>query len=178
MDTTIFSKKKFFCPPKHKTPSKVAHNPTRPRVFSPTSFCFVQLRQFFNLTFSHLWSYQTLQDENSLQIALKRYLIPNHLSVYIWIETKLLLCELAFFLFHFQMIQRNWARIYMIVLQKIRVIKIMPSLKVIITYLAHYISMYVAWKNDWQSEFDVFVGSIENMAKSWTDSNSLTKTQS
>ena len=114
----------------------------------------MQLRQFFNLTFSHLWSYQTLQDENSLQIALKRYLIPNHLSVYIWIETKLLLCELALFLFHFQMIQRNWARIYMIVLQKIRVIKIMPSLKVIITYLAHYISMYVAWKNDWQSEFD------------------------
>ena len=46
------------------------------------------------------------------------------------------------------------------------------------TYLAHYIPMYVAWKNDWQSEFDVFVGSIENVAKSWTDSNSLTKTQS
>ena len=26
-----------------KLPSKVAHNPTRPRVFSPASFCFVQL---------------------------------------------------------------------------------------------------------------------------------------
>ena len=41
-----------FCPPKHKkVPSKVAHNPTRPRVFSPASFCFVQLRQFFSLFF-------------------------------------------------------------------------------------------------------------------------------
>ena len=48
---------------KKKLPSKVAHNPTRPRVFSPASFCFVQLRQFFSLTFSHLWSFQTLQVE-------------------------------------------------------------------------------------------------------------------
>ena len=26
-------------------------------------FCFVQLRQFYNLKFSHIWSCQTLQDE-------------------------------------------------------------------------------------------------------------------
>ena len=38
-DATIFFKKlRFFCPPKHrKTALKVAHNPTRPRVFSPAS---------------------------------------------------------------------------------------------------------------------------------------------
>ena len=48
---TIFKKKKF-CPPNHKNlPSKVVHNPTRPRVFNPASFCFVQLRQFFSLVF-------------------------------------------------------------------------------------------------------------------------------
>ena len=29
-----------------KLPKKVAHNPTRPPVFSPASFCFVKLRQF------------------------------------------------------------------------------------------------------------------------------------
>ena len=29
-----------------KLPSKVAHNPTRPPVFSPASFFFVKLRQF------------------------------------------------------------------------------------------------------------------------------------
>ena len=29
-------------------PSKVAHNPTRPPVFSPVSFCFVKLRQLSN----------------------------------------------------------------------------------------------------------------------------------
>ena len=41
----IFQKK--FCHPKHKKlPSKVAHNPTTPPVFSPASFCFVKLRQF------------------------------------------------------------------------------------------------------------------------------------
>ena len=48
-DAKIFKKKnqKFFCPPKHKKlPSKVAHNPTKPPVFSPASFCFVKLRQF------------------------------------------------------------------------------------------------------------------------------------
>ena len=42
-DTTIFKKEKKKSPPKH--------NPTRPRVFSPASFCFVQLRQFFSLFF-------------------------------------------------------------------------------------------------------------------------------
>ena len=54
VDATIFKKK--ICPPKHKKklPSKVAHNPTRPTVFSPASFCFVQLRQFYSLKFSHL----------------------------------------------------------------------------------------------------------------------------
>ena len=50
-DATIFLKDflKKICPPKHKKmPSKVfAHNPTRPRVFSPASFCFEQLRQFY-----------------------------------------------------------------------------------------------------------------------------------
>ena len=49
-----------FLPP--KLPLKVAHNATRP-VFSQASFCFVQLRQFYSLKFSHLWSCQTLQDE-------------------------------------------------------------------------------------------------------------------
>ena len=48
--TPIYFWKKFqnfFCPPKHKKlTSKVAHNPTRPPVFSQTSFCFVKLRQF------------------------------------------------------------------------------------------------------------------------------------
>ena len=45
-DATIFLKKlKFFFYPQNikNLPSKVAHNPTRPRVFSPASFCFVQL---------------------------------------------------------------------------------------------------------------------------------------
>ena len=48
-DAKIFLKKfsKFFLTPKHKkTPLKIAHNPTRPPVFSPASFCFVKLRQF------------------------------------------------------------------------------------------------------------------------------------
>ena len=31
---------------KKELPSKVAHKPTRTKVFSPPSFCFVQLRQF------------------------------------------------------------------------------------------------------------------------------------
>ena len=40
-------KKNLFSLPKHKKlPLKVAHNPTRPPVFSPASFCFVKLRQF------------------------------------------------------------------------------------------------------------------------------------
>ena len=39
---------KFFFAPQNieKLPSKVAHNPTRPPVFSPASFFFVKLRQF------------------------------------------------------------------------------------------------------------------------------------
>ena len=37
----------FFVPQNiEKLPKKVAHNPTRPPVFSPASFCFVKLRQF------------------------------------------------------------------------------------------------------------------------------------
>ena len=37
----------FFAPQNiEKLPSKVAHNPTRPPVFSPASFFFVKLRQF------------------------------------------------------------------------------------------------------------------------------------
>ena len=39
--------KKFFAPTNLKRfPSKVSHNPTRPPIFSPASFCFVKLRQF------------------------------------------------------------------------------------------------------------------------------------
>ena len=40
--------KKIFLPPQNieKLPSEVAHNPTRPPVFSPASFFFVKLRQF------------------------------------------------------------------------------------------------------------------------------------
>ena len=49
------------------------------------------------------------------------------------------LCELTFFLSHFQMIQRHWARIYMILLQKIRVIKIIAIIKSYFqTYLASH----------------------------------------
>ena len=40
--TIFFDFLKKICPPKHKKlPSKVAHNLTRPRVFIPASFCFV-----------------------------------------------------------------------------------------------------------------------------------------
>ena len=56
-DTTIF----FFAPQNKKMPSKIAHNPTR--VIIPASFCFVELRQLFSLTFSHFSSCQTFQDE-------------------------------------------------------------------------------------------------------------------
>ena len=48
-DATIFFKKNldFFAPQNiKKLPSKVAHNSTRPPVFSPASFCFLKLRQF------------------------------------------------------------------------------------------------------------------------------------
>ena len=52
-DAKIFKKKSFkifFAPQNIKNlPTKVAHNPTRPQVFSPASFCFVHLRQFFSL---------------------------------------------------------------------------------------------------------------------------------
>ena len=65
-DATIFLKKKnlkkFASQNKTKT-SKVADNPARPAIFCPASFCFVQLRQFSSLKFSHLRSCQTLQDE-------------------------------------------------------------------------------------------------------------------
>ena len=82
-DAKIFLKIFFyFCPLKHKKlSSKVAHNPTRPRVFIPASFCFVQLRHFYSLKFSHLWNCQTLPDEKISSITLKRYLIPKHFSV-------------------------------------------------------------------------------------------------
>ena len=50
-----FKNDDFFCPQNiEKLPSKVAHNPTRPPVFSPASFCFVKLRQFLSLKFSHI----------------------------------------------------------------------------------------------------------------------------
>ena len=42
----IFLKKFFATQNIEKLPSKVAHNPTRPPVFSPASFFFVKLRQF------------------------------------------------------------------------------------------------------------------------------------
>ena len=48
-DAKIFSKKIsiFFFASQNikKIPSKVAHNPTRPPVFSPAIFCIVKLRQ-------------------------------------------------------------------------------------------------------------------------------------
>ena len=50
-DATILKKKKIAPQNIKNLPSKVAHNPTRPRVFSPASFCFVQLIQFFSLFF-------------------------------------------------------------------------------------------------------------------------------
>jgi hypothetical protein len=50
-DATIFFKKllkKLFAPQNiKKLSSKVAHNPTRPQVFGPASFCFEQLQQFY-----------------------------------------------------------------------------------------------------------------------------------
>ena len=51
VDATIFLRKfsTFLCPPKHKKPaSKVAHNPTRPRVLISAIFCFVEMRLFFS----------------------------------------------------------------------------------------------------------------------------------
>ena len=52
-DPTIFFKKlRFFCPPKHrKTALKVAHNPTRPRVFSPVSIWLCGTETVFLLCF-------------------------------------------------------------------------------------------------------------------------------
>ena len=57
-------------------PSKVAHNPTRPTVFNPASFCFVQLRQFLSV-FSHLWSCQTraVSNQERVIVARVRYVI-------------------------------------------------------------------------------------------------------
>ena len=66
------------CPRKQKKmPSKVAHNPPRPKVFIPAIVGFVELIQFYSLTFSHLWSCQTLQDEK----ISSGYLISNHLLI-------------------------------------------------------------------------------------------------
>ena len=49
-DATIFKRKEKKNSPNCQNiknlPSKVAHNPTRLQVFSPASFCFVQLREF------------------------------------------------------------------------------------------------------------------------------------
>ena len=70
-DATIFKKRKIKknCPPKRKkVPKKVAHNPIRQTVFSLASFCFVQLRPFYSLKLSHLWSCQTLQDAGKIQM--------------------------------------------------------------------------------------------------------------
>ena len=58
--------KKFAPQNIEKLPSKVAHNPTRQPVFSPASFCFVNLRQFYSLKFSHLWSCHSRM-KNSLE---------------------------------------------------------------------------------------------------------------
>ena len=66
------------CPRKQKKmPSKVAHNLPRPKVFIPAIVGFVELIQFYSLTFSHLWSCQTLQDEK----ISSGYLISNHLLI-------------------------------------------------------------------------------------------------
>ena len=47
-EATIFLRIFFFAPQNIKhLPSRIAHNPTKPRGFSPADFCFVQLRQFF-----------------------------------------------------------------------------------------------------------------------------------
>ena len=56
-DAKIFLKKfKFFFAPQNikKPASKVAHNPTRPRVLIPAIFCFVEMKQFFQSVFTHL----------------------------------------------------------------------------------------------------------------------------
>ena len=63
-NATIFKKKKNFAPQNIKNlSSKVAHNLTRPRVFRPERFCFVQLRHFFSLKISKFWNFQSLPDE-------------------------------------------------------------------------------------------------------------------
>ena len=53
----FFDKNKIkIYPPKHKKKLslKVAHNPTRPRVFSPASIWLCGMRQFYSLKLSHL----------------------------------------------------------------------------------------------------------------------------
>ena len=84
-DATMFSKKisNFFFAPQNikKMSSKVAHNPTRPPVFSPASFCFVKLRQFHSLKFSQLRSCQTLQDEKIAKNSYYAGTIAFHYTV-------------------------------------------------------------------------------------------------
>ena len=50
----LIFKKNFEPQLRKKLPSKVAHNPTRPIVFRQASFCFVKVRQFYSLKFTHL----------------------------------------------------------------------------------------------------------------------------
>ena len=57
VDTTISLILFLFFSPKNikKLPSKVAHNNVLgQQVLSPASFCFVPLRKFYSLRFSHL----------------------------------------------------------------------------------------------------------------------------
>ena len=72
-DITVLkeNKQKNFLPPKtlkKKLPSKIANNPTRLISFSPANFCFVKLRLFYCLLFSHLWSCHKFEGcQNSLE---------------------------------------------------------------------------------------------------------------
>ena len=73
----------MFFPPKHqKQPSKFGHNPTRPKVFSRSSFCFVELKQFL------IYFFIIFEVAKLYRMILKSpgtwYLILNHSSVYIW----------------------------------------------------------------------------------------------
>ena len=77
-------KKKFFAPQNiEKWPSKVAHNPTRPRVFSPASIWLCGTETVFTLFFfSSLKLSNFAGRVQSLRLAPKRYLIANHSTLF------------------------------------------------------------------------------------------------
>ena len=62
-------------------PSEVAQYPPWLTVFIPASFFFVKLRQFYSLIYSHLWTFQTLQDEKIRKNTLPITLISLHLGI-------------------------------------------------------------------------------------------------